>query len=703
MKMFKKVAICVVLSLCMLLSFVACAGDDFSSDYGEELIVNGSFEDGLNGWEVVGADDAHTASVTVETRSSGTQEEEEFGSKYLVIKNTHKNETYLKQTVRVEKGATYKIDSDIYIKKAITGDSAKKFKGAYIGIEEKNGFVPVDKKTASTTWGTGTACSYYFTSSFDTLTITLRLGTYDNMVEGIAHFDGVSLTKVDESLLPTGTVIHDIDEYVPEDGGVAGILYVVLGAILVPAFTYGIWVAIRRKGYYNRAEDKKDSKLKSFIKKYYPLAIVLFVALAGRIALSINYLGNSADMEAYASAATKLSSTGLASYYTSSSQKILPFYLYILWACGGIVNLFGAKSAIYTIVKIPAMLCELGIIVMIYKLAKKFIGDRGAILCAALIAFIPSMLTAISVWGEMDSIAAFIALVMFYAILNPCDMSNTKKFIIVFVCLLLGVMTKVEFLWLVPIAITYVIYTFIKKNDTRLVIGLSAGVALVLFYLLSLPFCMNYVSNGRAFYIFEKYFEIAFNGTHHYSQDAFNLYAIVGLNWRSASLVSVIMNAVFGVILFAFTIFVYMKNKSRLELILIAAFTMIGAYTFAIDMSPTVLVTALVLLLAYAVVSNEKRAFLLFTVYSLIMFLNCSVLLNSTGSLAVTILSAAKFASNDAFLIIMSVLNTLLLFYFIYIIYDICINDRIKQIEFIEGDDVATVWGRLTYRFKRNK
>lgn len=700
MKGLKKVAICVLIAVFALSAFVGCASEDFSSEYGEELVTNGSFESGTDGWEIVGADGENTE-VLVKSHTSGSLEADRFGNNFVVVNNKVRAETYLKQTLRLEKGAVYRLQSNIRIENAITGDAANGFEGAYVGFEENQEFIPIaSKKTANTFWGNETSFSYYFTSEFDSVTLTLRLGEKNSGVKGTAFFDGISITKVDAETIGEGKKIYDLKSFVPDNGGVPGILYITIGIIIILALSYGIWVAIRRKGYKNSVVN--DTGFWGFVKKYYPLAILLFVALAVKVALGLLYAGNSASIEAYAGGANVITQKGIGTYYATSSQKILPLQVYFMWICGGLINLFSAKGgALYLIIKLPAIICDLVSAVFICKLGKKFIGDRGGLLVSALYLFMPTVLTASSVWGEIDSMVATCAVILFYLILNPYELKNTPRFIGIFVCLLLGAMLKIEFIWLVPVVLAFVVYTFVKKKETRLVIGISAGVGLVLFYLLSIPLSMSYIESGRAFYIFERYFEMLFSGIHYYSKDAFNLYAMVGLNWRSVSRISVIMNLVFAVILFAFVIFVYMKNRSRVELLLISSFTMIGAYTFAIDMSPTVLVVALALMLAYAIVANEKRVYMLFVIYSVIGFLNSAILLNNGGALSSFVLSTAKFVSRDAFLIVMSVVNTLALFGFIYLIYDICINDRIKQIVFIEGDDVVTYWGKITYKFKR--
>lgn len=699
MKGLQKVAICAILAVCMLLSFVGCAPDDFSSEYGEELIKNGSFENGLDSWEIVGADEVNTV-VELRSHAPGSEEAELFGAKYVSINNKVRAQTYLKQTIRLEKGAVYRLESDIYIYNTVTGDSSTNYKGAYVAFAENVRFAPIGtEKAESTKWGSSTSHAYYFTSEFDTVTVMLTLGSQEGNAKGVAFFDDISITKVDASTLENKN-IYSLDAYIPDNGGLPGILFIVLGIVLVFGLCYGVWVAIRRKGYQNR--EIKGNGFVGFIKKYYPLVVIAFIALAVRVVLALFYKGNSADVEAYAGGAVRLATDGLPAYWASSTQKILPIQLYLMWISGTLINLFSAKGAtLYLLVKLPAIICDICAMVFIYKLGKKFIGEKGGLLSAILYGFIPTLLTATSVWGEIDSIVAFVAILLFYLILNPNDAGQTKRFIGIFITLLVGAMLKIEFMWLIPLALAFIVYTFIKKKETRLVIGVSAGVSLVLFYLVSIPFCTTFMSAGRPFYVFERYFEMLFGGTHYYSQDAFNLYAMVGLNWRSASRISVIMNVVFAVILFAFIIFIYLKNRSRVEMLLLASFSMIGAYTFAIDMSPTVLVVALALMLAYAIVANEKRVYLLFAVYALIGFLNSAILLNNGGALSSFIESTARYSSKDAFFIIMSVVNTLSLFGFIYLLYDICINDKLSQIVFIEGDDVVTYWGRITYKLKR--
>jgi hypothetical protein len=87
----------------------------------------------------------------------------------------------------------------------------------------------------------------------------------------------------------------------------SGIISTLSFIVLVLGICYGVWVAIRRKGYQNR--EVKGNGFVGFIKKYYPLAVIAFVALAVRVVLALFYKGLCCHPQTYEELAYLLSAS----------------------------------------------------------------------------------------------------------------------------------------------------------------------------------------------------------------------------------------------------------------------------------------------------------------------------------------------------------------------------------------------------------
>lgn len=698
MKKIMSMTICVLLLLAVVVSACACTSPN-EVEAGENLIKNGSFENGLEGWT-----QSADSEITVETRSEGGDDYNKYGEKYISIFNELESISALKQNVKIEPGATYKLTAVIYIGTALEGkvtndkDYKKAWVGAHVGFAENVHFIQDAKVNATAGFVT---YNYYFTTEFRDVTVQAVVGATGGEVKGTAYFDDIKLVKL-TSAEAEGKNVLTLASYVPKNGGVHSALYLFIGLLAVAGVTYGVWVALRRCGWVNNVRD--GGKLVKFMAGKGGLLTLLGVAFVIRFVLALLYTGYGTDISNMTGISDKITSVGIAQYYAQSGYSMLPIGVYVTALFGGLSNLFGATGSwVYLIHKLPAIICDLVTIYFIYKLGKKFIGQVGGVLAGLLWAILPTVLTITSVWGTIDSILAMLAVMLFYFILNPYEMKSWQRFTGIFVTLTVGVLTKIEMLWFVPIVTAFLIYNFIKKKELRTTMIIGAVASVIGFWLITLPLTINYVGMGRVFYIWEEYWQYMVTGIHYFARDNFGLYSLVGLSWNTGvKTLSLVMNLLFACLIFAFTILIYIKEKSRVNLLLLAGLTIIAGYTFGVDMAPTVLLTGIALLLAYAVVSNDKRVFLCVFVFAILSFLNTTFVLSVSGVLVPFVLGGVEYLTiSGAMSIIMSILQVGAFLYLVYVTYDITINDRMKQIEFIDGYDTATIWGKITARRRK--
>jgi len=114
--------------------------------------------------------------------------------------------------------------------------------------------------------------------------------------------------------------------------------------------------------------------------------------------------GFSTDMQLFASWATTLARVGPGSFYaTATGADYPPGYLYILWLLGN-----APTSALPVLLKVPAILADLGIALVIYWAARRWLGERAGLIAAALYLFIPVTWYDSALWGQVDAVGALL-------------------------------------------------------------------------------------------------------------------------------------------------------------------------------------------------------------------------------------------------------------------------------------------------------
>jgi dolichyl-phosphate-mannose-protein mannosyltransferase len=114
--------------------------------------------------------------------------------------------------------------------------------------------------------------------------------------------------------------------------------------------------------------------------------------------------GFSTDMQLFASWATTLARVGPGSFYaTATGADYPPGYLYILWLLGN-----APASALPLLLKVPAILADLGIALVIYWAARRWLSERAGLIAAGLYLFIPVTWYDSALWGQVDAVGALL-------------------------------------------------------------------------------------------------------------------------------------------------------------------------------------------------------------------------------------------------------------------------------------------------------
>lgn len=653
----------IALTFALTFGLTSCAKD---YAVGEEILKNADFSEKIEnseGKSVLADWTYHYGNNG--TVSTGTEQD---GNKIVKLKNSENSFTYVSQRVSLKKGGTYRISATINVPSAISGNAG--YAGAYIGFLQNPDIAVRQQKTAT---GGNQKYEVYFTcdtlASFD---LILALGSDEHPSKGEVSFFNLSLVRVDPDSVPeTASVLSLTRKTNLSEKTAKGVWFTVIAAVLSLVVVIGCYYGI--KSVMSKKDDEKDGK-KSFLAKFGGLILLLVNALLLRVLLAALTYG-SPEVKALLAWAERLTEYGSGGFYSYfATAEALPVTLYATWIAGFAVKLFSASGqAALFIMRLPLIIADVLGVYFVYKIAGKHNNEKIAFFVALMYAFLPFALTIVGIWGTGISFASLFILLAFDKLLD-------KKFITFSVYYGLALASSTFAAFLLPIVLAYFVYIFIRENKARLTLILCVVGIFVGLYVVSLPFTFGKLSEN-VMYFYSHYIDL-FSAKNYYTMNVANIYTLFGLNYSIVSSPSKWLNLLLLALISAFTIFIYFKNRNRTELVILSAFQLAMIYVFSVRMNNSYLLPVLILLLLYAVVTNEKRAYFLFGGYSFLGILNAGTALAKTEVFGATS-APGSFVSigSNAWAIVLSVAFILLTVYFAYVVYDICINSRRYDVE----------------------
>ena len=225
------------------------------------------------------------------------------------------------------------------------------------------------------------------------------------------------------------------------------------------------------------------------------------------------------DVECFKSWADATAYYGLnGMYHSGMFLDYPPGYMYVLWLTNIIQGVFGLDfhSVVYTfIIKLPPILADLAGTVLIYKMAEKMGHKEKSLLLAACYAFCPALVYNSSVWGQIDSWYTLLMVLALYFIYEDDEVKAAVVYAF-------ALITKPQALLFGPVLLFWVI----SKKDIR-VFFRAVGTGLGCMWLLALPF-----SQSLSPLWLVNLYRNTFNGYRYFTVNGYNLYMLMGLNWR---------------------------------------------------------------------------------------------------------------------------------------------------------------------------
>ncbi len=349
----------------------------------------------------------------------------------------------------------------------------------------------------------------------------------------------------------------------------------------------------------------------------------LILIFAVKLYFAASYVGFETDINCFSSWSDRVVKVGIPNYYASGWCDYPPGYIYVLYGVGVLRNLFApvARGALDLILlKLPAILCDMGAGILIYSMAKKKFSNRSSILLMALYLLNPAIVLTSSSWGQVDGILAFGLIAAIY-------LASNGKVHLSYVIFVLTVLLKWQALMFTPVLIYATISEiFLPKFDGKKLGKLCGWFfgSVALFFALAAPFGIPTVI---------KTMLDALSSYRFATVNAFNTYAALELNWKSLEELPLL--AAWGTIaifvLVAFSAYIYyctdikkrnLPDKDPSRFYFLGATIIFCMFMLSTKMHERYLFPALVLLLAAYIVRPQKEYFFFYMGLSLAQVYN---------------------------------------------------------------------------------
>jgi predicted membrane-bound dolichyl-phosphate-mannose-protein mannosyltransferase len=236
---------------------------------------------------------------------------------------------------------------------------------------------------------------------------------------------------------------------------------------------------------------------------------VLLRALIGGVYLPLS--GFSIDVGDFNAWAQRLATSGPGHFYAPDYfGDYPPGYMYVLWLLGSIGEWLKPVTGILItggLVKVPGILADAGVAWLLFAFARRFgngwlgtwSGERIGLVAAAIYLFNPGTIFNSSVWGQVDSVGALVALATIYLLARGWTEAAAVGAVI-------ALLVKFQFGFLVPIVAIVGLKRHLfgrssdplhdgRRDPVRVISSLAAGLGSLV--LLILPFGFSVWNPGN--------------------------------------------------------------------------------------------------------------------------------------------------------------------------------------------------------------
>lgn len=357
--------------------------------------------------------------------------------------------------------------------------------------------------------------------------------------------------------------------------------------------------------------------------------IAFIFAVVLRIVLAAKFSGH-ADINCFKYWGNILAKNGFSHFYSSEGlTDYLPGYLYILRIIGTGVNLFNLdynKALVTFLFKLPAIICDIAIAIVIYNFSKKrFTINISRIICVGFL-FNPMVILNSSVWGQIDSLLVLIVVLMSIFIYE-------NKLFFAYFCFGIGFLVKPQMALFAPaLFFAFIEKSFVKINEDGTTSYhynsdefMKNCAYIVINIAITLVLCVPF----GLLNVVRQCFDTV--GSYEYaSVNAYNIWAMLGLDWAPQDEYFMFLtyrqwSTLFFILLVLISFFIWINNfKERSRYIIIEAMLGIGIFTLMVRMHERYIYPAIILLLLAFIITKKSKLYWLYTLFSAISFINCA-------------------------------------------------------------------------------
>jgi Gpi18-like mannosyltransferase len=335
---------------------------------------------------------------------------------------------------------------------------------------------------------------------------------------------------------------------------------------------------------------------------------------------------------------------GFKAFYPSDAMTDYPpGYMYVLFIVGFIRNALSLEYNSYAftvLIKLPAIIADVCAGIFLYRITLGHLKEDGKmglapLTAASLYVFNPLVIMISSVWGQVDGVHTLIIAISLYLLIKRKELGSYLLFA-------LAIIIKPQSLMFGPVYLFYAFLTLKEKGFKPraflelLVYVLScAGLWLILLS----PFItwplVSWGPEGINLTPVLRQFADTLSSYPYYSVNAYNIYALLGFNWKPLTDTFTVMNQ--GINIFTYLslttavagcLLLLARNASRWSAYLAAAATCAYVFMFSVMMHERYFFPVLLLLIAAYVYSGNRRIIYAYGLISLAGLTNCADALN---------------------------------------------------------------------------
>lgn len=300
-----------------------------------------------------------------------------------------------------------------------------------------------------------------------------------------------------------------------------------------------------------------SSRKKNSEKRFFDNKIYIFLLLAFFLRIILSFFGTlDLDFNTFLAWSKRLVKLPFSDFYNAWSDY-LPGYLYFLWFLGK-ASVFLEIVPQTLLYKLPSILSDLLTGFLIYRISKKYVGEKKSLLISSFYLFNPAVIANSALWGQVDSLTSLFSMASLYFASSNLALS----------AVLLGYGTTIK--PQVALVVFAVIFVFYKRRigfKKLFFYGIVGAVSFIL------PFVLFSGDKNIFLFVLERVGKTV--GQYPYtSVNAFNFWGLFGF-WQKEGrsvLNESVLGYVFTAIISALVAFFARKRKAGEYLVLTSSF-----------------------------------------------------------------------------------------------------------------------------------